>query len=78
MMRKFIKKIYKKNSLYINTLVYNRTKIRNLIILPNNVGKNFYVHNGKSYAKILITKEMIGYKFGEFVKTRKAFFFSNR
>ena len=37
------------------------------------VGKTVQVHNGKDYTKIIIVKEMIGHKLGEFVKTRKTF-----
>lgn len=31
------------------------------------------VHNGKSYANVKITEDMIGHKLGEFAPTRKAF-----
>ena len=76
-MKKFIKKIYSKKWLPINNFFYDKTKIRNSTILPDNIGKKFYIHNGKTYNKLLITKEMVGYKFGEFIRTRKPFHFSN-
>lgn len=50
-----------------------KTNKRNSIIFPNFVGKTVQVHNGKDYIKIIIIKEMIGHKLGEFVKTRKTF-----
>ena len=52
-----------------------KTKNRNLKILPSYVGTNIQVYNGKDYTNILIKKEMIGYKLGEFSKTRKTFKF---
>ena len=51
----------------------NKTNKRNSTILPTFVGKTVQVHNGKDYTKIIIVKEMIGHKLGEFVKTRKTF-----
>jgi small subunit ribosomal protein S19 len=33
-------------------------------------GKTVLVHNGKEFKKLLITREKIGFKFGEFVFTR--------
>jgi ribosomal protein S19 len=44
---------------------------RNTVILPQHVGKNLTVHNGKDFVKLTVLKEMIYYKLGEFVKTRK-------
>jgi small subunit ribosomal protein S19 len=35
------------------------------------LGKIVFVHNGKDFKKIFITREKIGYKFGEFSFTRK-------
>ena len=37
------------------------------------LGKTVLVHNGKQFNKVLITREKIGYKFGEFSSTRKYF-----
>jgi len=33
------------------------------------IGSEVDVHNGKSYARLKITKERVGYRFGEFVTT---------
>jgi ribosomal protein S19 len=55
------------------------TKIpRNIEIVPNFVGKNFYVHNGKNLLEVNVTEEMIGHKFGEFVFTRAKFSFKKK
>jgi ribosomal protein S19 len=43
---------------------------RNLVVLPQHVGENFLVHNGKDFVKLSILKEMVSHKLGEFVKTR--------
>jgi ribosomal protein S19 len=55
-----------------------KTNRRNSIIFPTFVGKIVQIHNGKDYTKILIMKEMIGHKLGEFVKTRKTFTYKKK
>ncbi|CAB61448.2 putative ribosomal protein S19, mitochondrial [Schizosaccharomyces pombe] len=50
-----------------------KTAVRSATILPRMVGAQFMVHNGKSYANVKITEDMIGHKLGEFAPTRKAF-----
>ena len=48
-----------------------KTHVRDVIILPNDVGKIVEVYNGNSYFKFEIKPEMIGHYLGEFVMTRK-------
>ena len=48
-----------------------KTHVRDVIILPNYVGKIVEVYNGNSYFKFEIKPEMIGHYLGEFVMTRK-------
>ena len=48
---------------------------RNMKIYPKFLGKTVLVHNGKLYLKLKIKKEMIGFKFGEFIPTKKTFLF---
>jgi small subunit ribosomal protein S19 len=43
---------------------------RRSTILPQFVGLNFEIHNGKTFAPLYINENMIGYKFGEFIPTR--------
>ncbi len=43
-----------------------RTHIRNMLILPDMVGKNIEIYNGKSFEKVEVMPEMIGHFFGEF------------
>jgi small subunit ribosomal protein S19 len=47
-----------------------RTHIRNMIIMPDVVGKSIEIYNGKSFEKIEVMPEMIGHYFGEFALTR--------
>lgn len=49
------------------------TKARACTILPNHVGVEFQVHNGKDYLPVRVTEEMVGHKLGEFSQTRKKF-----
>jgi small subunit ribosomal protein S19 len=60
-----IKKREKKN--YKPIRVYSR----NFIIFPSFVGLFFEIHNGLKFITIEIKENMIGFKFGEFVFTRK-------
>ena len=46
---------------------------RNSAIPSFLMGKTVLVHNGKQFNKVVITREKIGYKFGEFSSTRKYF-----
>ncbi|UCG95568.1 MAG: 30S ribosomal protein S19 [archaeon] len=48
-----------------------KTHRRDIIILPQMVGKKIGVYDGKEYVTLEITQEMIGHFLGEFVITRK-------
>jgi small subunit ribosomal protein S19 len=47
-----------------------KTHCRELVILPEMVGKTVNVHNGKTYVKVVIEAEMIGDVLGEYSLTR--------
>jgi small subunit ribosomal protein S19 len=47
-------------------------------IIPGFVGTNFDVYNGKTFSKVEVTKEMVGFKLGEFSPTRKKFSFKKK
>lgn len=47
-----------------------KTHCRELIILPEMVGKTVLIYNGKTFVKLLITEEMLGHLLGEFSLTR--------
>ena len=72
---------------YVNSIIWSQIHekkkdlklfSRNSYILPQFIDLNFKVHNGKSFINLLITKNMIGHKFGEFVPTRKKFSFKKK
>jgi len=60
-------------NIYLNTDIEKPIKIwnRNSVIFPVFVGRIFSIYNGRKFVNIRILDEMIGYKFGEFVSTRK-------
>lgn len=48
-----------------------KTHCRDMLILPNMVGKNIMIHTGKIFQSVIIQEEMIGHKLGEFALSRK-------
>lgn len=46
------------------------TWARRCTIVPEFVGINFMVHNGKQHVKVFVTEDMVGHKLGEFAPTR--------
>lgn len=46
------------------------THCRDMITLPEMVGKMIKVHNGKEFVQVAIIEEMIGHYLGEFALTR--------
>jgi len=59
----FMRNLSKKDSL--------RTHHREIVILPEMVGKTIHVYNGKEFQAVDIKPEMIGHYLGEFALTRK-------
>ena len=47
-----------------------KTWSRRSLILPDFVGFTFQVHNGKDFADVFVTDNMVGHKLGEFSLTR--------
>ena len=47
-----------------------RTWSRSCTIVPEFVGINFEIHNGKTFVKLYVTEDMVGHKLGEFAPTR--------
>ena len=47
-----------------------RTWSRRCTIVPEFVGHRFEVHNGKLFAPVYVTEDMVGHKLGEFSPTR--------
>lgn len=47
-----------------------KTWSRRSTILPEMVGLNFAVHNGKNFVPVYVSENMVGHKLGEFAPTR--------
>lgn len=47
-----------------------QTWSRRSMIIPDFVGHTFNVHNGKTFAVVFVTENMVGHKLGEFAITR--------
>jgi small subunit ribosomal protein S19 len=47
-----------------------KTWSRSCTIVPEFVGQNFEVHNGKMFIRVYVTEDMVGHKLGEFSPTR--------
>jgi small subunit ribosomal protein S19 len=47
------------------------THCRDMVILPLMVGMTIKVFNGKEFAPVMVSEEMIGHRLGEFSLTRK-------
>ena len=47
-----------------------KTWSRRSVVLPEMVGFNFAVHNGKKFIPVFVTENMVGHKLGEFSPTR--------
>ena len=47
-----------------------KTWSRDCTIVPDFIGHNFLVHNGRQFMKLFVTEDMVGHKMGEFAPTR--------
>jgi small subunit ribosomal protein S19 len=47
-----------------------KTWARSCTIVPEFVGHTFLVHNGRMFANVFVTEDMVGHKLGEFSLTR--------
>jgi len=61
--QKIIKKLSKLDTI--------KTQVRDMIVLPQFVGKTIKIHNGKDFQPILIQEDMVGMFFGELSMTRR-------
>lgn len=50
---------------------FNKNNINKSIILKNLINKNIKIYNGKNFSNLIIKKQMVGFKVGEFIFTRK-------
>ena len=47
-----------------------KTWSRDCTIVPDFIGFNFLIHNGRVFMKLFVTEDMVGHKLGEFAPTR--------
>lgn len=47
-----------------------KTWARACTVVPEFIGHNFQVHNGRIFVDVFITEDMVGHKLGEFANTR--------
>lgn len=66
---KLLKKIAKAKDSKDNKPI--KTWSRSSTIVPEMVGLNFAVHNGKIHVPVFVVENMVGHKLGEFSPTRK-------
>ncbi|MBS3147871.1 30S ribosomal protein S19 [Candidatus Woesearchaeota archaeon] len=48
-----------------------KTQCRDMIVLPQMVGKTIKVHSGKEWVMLIIAPEMLAHRLGEFALTRR-------
>lgn len=48
-----------------------RTHLRDIVIIPEMVGRRILLHNGKEWVAVDIRPEMLGHRLGEFAGTRR-------
>jgi ribosomal protein S19 len=51
----------------ITKIIYKKS----LYITPKYLDHKCLIYNGRALEKLIISKDMIGYKFGEFINTRR-------
>lgn len=68
---KLLKKKYLKNKLY-------KIWSRDSIILSHFINYKFLICCGNIFKKLVISREKVGYKFGEFCTTRAKYFHKNK
>jgi small subunit ribosomal protein S19 len=61
--KKIIAKLQKVDSI--------ETHVRDMVVLPQFVGKTIKIHNGKEFVPVIVQEDMIGCFFGELSQTRK-------
>ena len=47
-----------------------KTWARSCTVIPEFVGHNFGVHDGRKFVQVFVTEAMVGHKLGEFAPTR--------
>jgi small subunit ribosomal protein S19 len=48
-----------------------KTHVRDMVIIPEMIGKRILIYSGKDWVTLDVTGEMLGHVLGEFAQTRK-------
>lgn len=48
-----------------------RTHSRDMVVLPEMIGKSLFVHSGNEFVEVRVNEKMVGHYLGEFVITNK-------
>ena len=51
---------------------------KSTLIKSKHLNSKFLIYNGKDFQKLIVSKDMLGHKFGEFVMTRKVVTFKKK
>jgi small subunit ribosomal protein S19 len=62
--KKFLEKMRKSNKPL-------RTHLRDMLVIPEMIGRRIMIYNGKDWTTVDIRVEMVGHRLGEFAMTRK-------
>lgn len=62
--KKLLERLRKKNKA-------QKTHVRDMVIIPEMVGKKILVYSGKEWVQVEIKAEMLGHRLGEFSQTRR-------
>lgn len=65
------------DKIFLKTLVLKKPwfKVwsRRSVLTSNLIGKKVFIHNGQIFKSIIITREKVGFKFGEFSLTHQQY-----
>ena len=73
--RKIKRGFTEQEKIFLERLKKNKPSIethcRDMIVLPEMVGRMIKIHNGKEFSQVLMQEEMVGHYLGEFALTRR-------
>ena len=76
--RKKVKRIKEMQSTSNSKRFRIKTMSRSSQITKDFIDISFMVHDGRDFRPIIVTEDMVGYKFGEFVYTRQRYSYKKK
>ena len=76
--RKKVKRIKEMQSTSNSKRFRIKTMSRNSQITKDFIDMSFMVHDGRDFRPIIVTEDMVGHKFGEFVYTRQRYSYKKK